>query len=616
METRFGVKDFFLFALVILLIIVLLLAMAQFDRQYKLVVEIDQQGRDQVKELVAIHRALDRGISLGTQATQQAAVEGGDPFPELRQLRSDGKYDQGDWFVMNLPGPVEKLTPIIATSLYSQYIDMRVVETLAYPDPDTLKWVPLLASGWQISPDGLSITFQLRHGVTFSDGSPMTADDVVFSYELGTNPKIDGPAYVQQFDRCQSCTKINDYEVVFKFKEPFFQSFDSVGASLFILPKHFYSKYTLDQINHSVGLLMGTGPYQLADPADWKPNPGKIELLRNERYWGLAPSFDRLVFYQIQQESTALVNFTNGDLDQISLSPLQYNILLKSPDILQRTTHHDYDSLYSGYIFTAWNQRRDNQPTIFADKRVRQAMTMLTNRQGFCDSILLGYARPAPGPFAASSDQHDPTLQDWKYDPDAAKALLKEAGFEDRGHGVLEKPDGTRLSFKFTYGAKIETFERIARYMKDDYAAAGVDMQLDPIDFSILLQRMKTRSYDVVCLGWGGGDVEGDLYQMFHSSQMAGDGDDFMSYKNPELDATIEQARRTIDDKARMELWHKCERILHEDQPYTFLFTQKLLVFMDKRIENFRISKSGSNMIWTWSQPMPWYVPTTMQKYH
>ncbi len=97
---------------------------------------------------------------------------------------------------------------------------------------------------------------------------------------------------------------------------------------------------------------------------------------------------------------------------------------------------------------------------------------------------------------------------------------------------------------------------------------------------------------------------------------MAGDGDDFMSYKNPQLDATIEKAQGTIDEKARLALWHQCERILHDDQPYTFLYSQKVLVFMDKRITNFRTTRSGSNMIWTWCQPMPWYVPESLQKYH
>ncbi len=615
MENRFGVKDFFLFLLLIVLIIVVVFAMKQYDRQYQLVREIKDQGNDQLRELVAIHNALDHGVSFSNSTTQPGAVEGDDPFPTLRALRNQGKYDEGDWLVMNLPALVEKITPIISTSLYSQDIVNRVVETLAFPDPDSLTFKPLLASSWTISPDGLSITFQLRKGVTFSDGSPMTADDVVYSYEVGTNPRIDGPAYRQQFERCESCKKIDDYTVVFKFKEPFYQSFENVGASLYILPKGFYGKYSIDDFNNSVGLLMGTGPYKMPNPTDWRPNPGKIQLMRNERYWGLAPSFDRIVFSQIQQEATELVNFTNGDQDQIGLPPPMYRQLLSRPEVVERTNHYEYDTVLAGYAFVAWNQQRGGKPTIFADKRVRQALTMLTNRAGFCQSLLLGYATPAPGPYPTFSKQHDPNLQDWAYDPDHAKALLKDAGFEDRGHGVLEQADGTQLSFKLTYGAKQETTDRIMRYMKDDYARAGIHMELDPLDFSILLQRAKNRDYDALSMGWGGGSMEDDIYQMFHSSQMEGDGDDFMSYKNPELDKAIEDARRTIDEPARMELWHKCDRILHEDQPYTFLMNNKQLRFMDKRIQNFHVTKAGSNFVMNWAVPMPWYVPGPMQKY-
>jgi peptide/nickel transport system substrate-binding protein len=618
MENRFGVKDFFLFLLLITLIIVIVFAMKQYDRQYQIVRDIDQQGRDQLRELVAIHNALDRGVPLGAPATQAAIPESQDPFYDLRVLRAQGKYDEGDWFVGNMPALIEKLTPIISTSLYSQGIVCRVVETLAYPDTNAAgKYHPLLAKSWQISPDGLTITFQLRPGVTFSDGVAMTADDVVYSYnELGNNPKIDGPAYRQQFERCESCTKLSDMEVQFKFKEPYYQSFDAVGASLFILPKHFYSKFTIDQFNNSVGLLMGTGPYRMADPTAWKPNPGKIELLRNERYWGLSPSFNKLVYTQIQQESTEVVNFTNGDLDAISVLPPAYRQLLARPDIVARSNHYDFNSVQNGYSYIAWNQVRGGKPTLFADKRVRQAMTMLTNREGFCKTIMYGYAVPAPGPYPSFSDQHDSTLEDWEFNPPKAKALLKEVGFEDRGHGVLELADGTQLSFKLTYPSKIDTIDRIMRYIQDDYSRAGVRMELDPIDFTILLQRIKTREYAALSMGWGGGSMEDDIYQEFHSSQMEGDGDDFMSYKNPEMDKAIEAARRTIDTKARMELWHKCDRILHEDQPYTFLMDQKRLLFIDKRIEGLKLTKAGTNLVGNWCMPVPYYVPGPKQKYH
>jgi peptide/nickel transport system substrate-binding protein len=615
METRFGVKDFFLFLLLIVLLIVIGLAMKQYDRQYQIVRDIDQQGRDQLRDLDAIRSALEHGVAATGSTSQPAAMEGEDPFPELRKLVSEGKYNQGDWFVMNLMGPVSKITPMISEDYNGQIIDCRVTETLAYHDNDTQEYRPMLATSWQISPDGLTFTFQLRHGVVFSDGSPFTADDVVFSFDLTMNPATDCPAYRQQFDTVASCTKINDYEVVFKMKEPFYQTFENLGAGLEILSKAFYSKYTIDQINNSVGLLIGTGPYRMATPDGWKPDPGKIELLRNDHYWGVPPSFDRIVFLQTESDSTELIMFTNGEEDVISLHPQQYKLLLQSPDVVARTNHWDYETPLAPYAYIAWNQKRNGKPTIFADKRVRQAMTMLTDRQGVCDSIYLGYAVPAKGPYSRLSKQSDPALQDWPYDPDRAKALLKQAGFEDRGHGVLELADGTQLSFKLTYPSKNETTDRMMQYIKDGYARAGVGCELDPLDWSILLQRLKTRDYDTISLSWAAGGLEDDIYQMFDSSQIVGDGDNVMSYSNPELDAAIRKARTTVDETARMQFWHQCESILHEDQPYTFLIRPKALRFMDKRIENVHRTLTGLNIVWNWWQPLPWYVPPGLQKY-
>ncbi len=528
---------------------------------------------------------------------------------------SEGKYNQGDWFVMNLMSPVSKITPLITNDYAASIIDCRIVETMVYHDNETQEYRPMLATGWQVSPDGLTFTFQLRHGVVFSDGSPFTADDVVYSYDLAMNPATDCPSYRQQFDHCASCTKLNDFEVVFKMKEPFYQTFENVGAGLEILSKAFYSKYTIDQINNSVGLIIGTGPYRMATPDGWKPDPGKIELFRNDRYWGIPPSFDRLVFLQTESDSTELIMFTNGEEDVISLHPQQYKLLLNNPDVVARTNHWDYETPLAPYSYIAWNQKPKGKPPIFADKRVRQALTMLTDRKGACDSIYLGYAIPATGPYSRLSKQSDPNLQDWQFDPDRAKALLKEAGFEDRGHGVLEMADGTQLSFKLTYPSKNETTDRLMQYFKDGYSRAGVSCELDPIDWSILLQHLKTREFDAISLSWMAGGLEDDIYQMFDSSQMAGDGDDVMSYANPELDATIEKARITVDEDARMELWRKCERILHEDQPYTFLIRPKSLRFFDQRIQNVNKTRTGLNIVWNWWQPLPWYVAPGTQKY-
>jgi peptide/nickel transport system substrate-binding protein len=627
MENRFTIKDLFLFLLIAALIVVMLVGMKQYDRQWTVMREIQRQGMDQTRELAAIRRALASGVPVQaggggtvptTQASGNGAVTGGAylaPFVRVNEAQQNADYALGDWLVDNFPAAVAKLTPLVAGDLYSRTVQNRVQETLTYRDAETLEYVPLLARSWQFSPDGLTLTFQLRQGVTFSDGHPMTADDVVFSFDFLMNPVIAAPRERSVFEPVESVKKTSDYEVVFKFKRPYYEALELAGNTLYVMPKHFYGKFKPEEFNQSVGLLMGTGPYKLRDPESWRPGT-KIELLRNENYWGEPGPFARIIYNEIQERTAELTMFRNGELDRFAAEPDVYKELLKDQKLLGRTQHFEYLSPIGGYLYTAWNQQRNGKPTWFADKRVRQAMTMLIDRQRIVNDVFQGYAEIATGPFEPGSPQNDTSIKPWPYDPAAAKSLLAQAGFQDRnGDGVIDAPDGAAFRFKLTYPNSSELYQRVVLMMKDSLARAGIVLEPDPVDWPILQKKLENRDFDAISLRWGGGSVEGDIYQMFHSSQIADNGDDFMSYKNPELDATIEEARRTVNEQKRMPLWQKCHRILHEDQPYTFLTFNKSLVFIDKRFKNVETSKLGLNYMQVYVMPIPWYVPKGEQKY-
>ena len=232
----------------------------------------------------------------------------------------------------------------------------------------------------------------------------------------------------------------------------------------------------------------------------------------------------------------------------------------------------------SAYYYIAWNEQKNGKPTRFADKRVRQAMTLLTDRQRICDDIMLGYAVPANGPFNRLGKQCNPDVKAWPYDVAQAKALLKDAGYTDDGSGVLKGPDGQPFSFRLTYRTGSPTLDQVVLFLKDSYARAGVTLVPDRLDWSVFRERMQNHDFDAINLGWSVG-IEDDIYQMFDSSQIADGGDDYMSYTNPALDRLIEQARETVDQAKRIPLWRQCHSILHEDQPYTFLFTRKTTSF-------------------------------------
>jgi len=203
-------------------------------------------------------------------------------------------------------------------------------------------------------------------------------------------------------------------------------------------------------------------------------------------------------------------------------------------------------------------------------------------------------------------------LQPWTFNLEKAQALLKEAGFTDKNaDGVLEDKDGIPFEFKMIYFQGNEQRARTVLFLKDIYARAGIKLIPSPQEFPVMQEALRKREFEAITLGWTSG-IETDLYQSFHSSQIQDEGDNFIAYNNPELDKLIDEARRTVDDAKRMAIWQQAEKIMYEDQPYTFLLRAQSLLFVDKRIHNLQMTKLGLNY---GSLPMENYVPAPLQKY-
>jgi peptide/nickel transport system substrate-binding protein len=382
-----------------------------------------------------------------------------------------------------------------------------------------------------------------------------------------------------------------------------------------IMSRKFYSRFSPAEFNASVGLLIGSGAYRLEDPEDWKPG-ALIKLVRNDRYWGTLPAIDQLIYPEISNDVAALTAFRNGDTDifgappPFTATPEQWIAMIKDPAILSRTRHYEYVSPLAGYRYIAWNQRdQDGKPTVFADKRVRQAMTMLLDRDMLLKVVMLGKAVATTGPFSPLSKQYNPDVKPWPYDVARAQSLLREAGLSfNASEGVLHLPDGQPFRFKLTYPSGSANYEKMVLFVKDSLAKAGIAMDPDPLEWAVFTDRLERKNFQAISLGWTA-NIEIDIYQEFHSSQMVAGGDDFMSYKNEELDKLIEQARQTMDESERMALWRRCHAILAQDQPYTFLFFSKSLAFIDKRVENVQLVKLGLNPL------EDWFVPSPLQKW-
>ncbi len=615
MEKRFTFKDFSLFVCLGLLFVTLLLSMYMVDRQWAEMARIQSILREQAEDIHAL-----RGLLNGADQRVRADVGGaqGDSrvalaFERGRQAEQLPGYKRGDWLVSSFGTGLKTITPLVSTDAYASEVHSYILESLLTRDPETLAWLGLIAKSWQVSEDGLTFTFQLREDVKFSDGVALTADDVAFTFAFIQTPEITAPRERAVYDKIASVTATGQYEVVFQFKEPYYDSLAMAGG-ISILPRHFYEPYlkTPEKFNQSKGLLLGSGPYRLADPKGWTPDQGLVELQRNPRYWGPQPSFDRLLWKVIQNDAARLTTFRNGEIDAYGASPREYQTLREDKGLSARTQQFEYMSPTAGYSYIGWNQQRSGKSTRFADKRVRQAMTYLTDIKRINDEIMLGYAEAAVSPFSPRSKQHDVALVARGFDLEKARQLLKDAGFADRNRdGVLEDAQGKPFEFELVFFQDNEDTKRIVLFLKDLYARAGIVLVPKPTEWSVMLDLINRRDFEAITLGWTSG-VETDIYQIFHSKQIEGGGDNFVHYKNSALDQLIDQARGTVDEAKRMPLWQQAERIMYEDQPYTFLMRRQSLVFIDKRIHNLQITKLGLNM---GAVPVEIFVPEGQQKY-
>ncbi|HGG59198.1 MAG TPA: ABC transporter substrate-binding protein [Gammaproteobacteria bacterium] len=626
MENRFSIKDFFFFLALFILLIVLLTTMYMIDRQWQKLAGMETALREQsldIRKLRENYTRLQRRLDSGELAVNTAGAAPSSPsdsafksaFERSLEVSRRPDYAEGDWRVQAFASPLKTMTPLVSSDVYASTVQGFVLESLLVRDPQTLEWRGLLAKSWSVSDDGLTFTFQMRPEARFSDGQPLTAEDVAFTYAFIMNPVIKAPRERAYYEKIASVEATGPHEVVFHFKEPYFNSL-SLAGGMSILAKHFYGRYLKDPeaFNQSKGLLFGSGPYRVVDPENWTPDKGSVELERDPRYWGpVQPSFDRLVWRFIENETARLTSYRNGEIDVYGAQPREYKRnLLKDKRLMAKSLNFEYLPPTAGYRYIGWNEQRQGKPTRFADKRVRQAMTWLTDKQRIVDEIMLGYGEPAVGPFSPKTKQHAPELKPRKPSLEKAKALLKAAGYEDRdGDGVLEDAQGKPFEFDLVYPQGNEQYTTLALFLKDSYARAGIKMNPRPTEWSVMLDLLDKKDFEAISLGWSGG-LESDPYQIFHSDQAKNNGDNFVNYKNPKLDKLIEKARAEVDEEKRMPLWREVERILYEDQPYTFLTRGKSLVLVDKRMHNVEVLLTGLNISET---PIGWYVPAKLQKY-
>ncbi len=426
--------------------------------------------------------------------------------------------------------------------------------------------------------DKLYYTFHLRQGVKWHDGTPLTTKDFAFSFNTLKDPGIDCQPARNYYIDCEKLEALDDSTLRFTWRKLFNGAFES-SAGLTLLPEHIYKYASPNDFNTSAHNkeAFGTGPYKLKE---WLPQQ-RIVLERNENYWGTKPNFKIVYFHIIKESAVRLQMLKNKKLDMSGLTPPQWKEDATKPPFGEEhglKSFKQYD-LYYNYI--GWNARLPK----LADKRVRKALTMSINREKILHELLYDLGKVVSGTFYSNGPYNNPNIKPWPYDPEAAKKLFAEAGWTDHdGDGFLDK-DGERLKLRILFPAASETGKKILVSVQADLKKVGVDCELDPIEWAVFLNRIKKREFDAIMLGWSLG-WDPDPYQLWHSSQAAGEGSNHSYFVNAEADQIIEKLRRTFDFSERQKLCWRFHEIQHDEEPYTFMFNTMALAAHNADLRN------------------------------
>ncbi|MBL4699380.1 MAG: hypothetical protein JKX70_11155 [Phycisphaerales bacterium] len=281
----------------------------------------------------------------------------------------------GGEFTEVFPAQLSKLTPVLAEDTYARRVNDQICETLADLNPETLELEGLLAEAWQYDPNGYWLRVKLRENIHFSDGVEITAEDVRWSFhDYINNPELETEAARSVMTSIENIEVISEKVVEFTFNQPDAYNLQS-AMSFYILPKHFYAKFTPSQINQSTALAMGSGPFKLDNlDVDNQWAPGKdVILVRNEQYWGPKPALASMRFKVIIEPIARLTEFRNGNASMIPPSPPQFAKVSREEGWDEFAYSLNWANMRSGYGFIGWQcGPRDGKLTPFHDKRVRR----------------------------------------------------------------------------------------------------------------------------------------------------------------------------------------------------------------------------------------------------
>lgn len=501
----------------------------------------------------------------------------------------------GDILVMGSIGEPSNLIPPLASDTASAQVNGFLYVSLVRYNKD-IELEPYAAESYEVLDGGKRLRFKLRKGIRWTDGVELTADDVEFTYKLMVDPQTP-TAYSANYKLVKEFTKIDKYSFEITYEEPFAKAL--VSWALSIVPKHILEGEDLLNTQYSRNPI-GAGPFKFKK---WEAGR-RIVLEANDDYFLGRPHLDGIVFRIIPDISTMFLELRANNLDIMGLTPQQYLFQTGTDD--WKTYFNKFKYLSFGYNFIGWNQ----QSALFKEKKVRQALAYAVHKEAMIKAVLFGLGEPTVGPYTPGTWMFNDKIVDYDFDPERAKSMLAEAGWTDSdGDGWLDR-DGRKFSFTLMTNQGNEQRIKIATIAQANLRDIGIEVKVRTVEWAAFLKEFLDKSnFDAVVMGWTI-PQDPDIFNVWHSSKAVPGGLNFIGYKNPELDKLLVQGRHVIDQEKRKVIYDKVQEILHEDQPYLFLYTPYSLPVVSSRFMDVSPAPAGISHNQEW-----WWVPGDKQRY-
>lgn len=499
--------------------------------------------------------------------------------------------ERGNVLTVGGTSPQGTFNPLTYSSVYDWYMIELMFDPLLQVEPSgALTTEGSLTKEYEVSEDGLVYTFHLREGVKWHDGTEVTADDVVFTFNTIFAPDYKGRAYTAVIQRILGAKDVKDgkaetaegvkaldnYTVEITMTEAMATTLR--GLAVTPLPKHYYEKATAEEMAALDRDPLGNGAFKLKKYEVEQ----YVELEANKDYWQGAPKLDGIIWKVVARQNE-LSEFEIGSIDAVN-----FENSIENYEVIEAYDHAELiNNWNNGYAFASFNFTNP----IFQDKNVRQALVYGLDRDGFVKSFfgdLGGDVAHTPISPVSWANPDASKLNPYNYNPDKANELLDAAGWEMGNDGFRYK-DGKKLAFKWTSYNEAEWSTKITALAAENWKQIGVDCTIELMDFNSLGELISDQGnkekWDMYNMAWGL-TADPDMYSTFSKTTFP-PGNNRGFFQNDEIEELMLEGLYEFDQEKRKEIYQDLAVKFNEELPYIFIYVRMNPWLVNKRVKNF-----------------------------